>query len=73
MPIVEKLLYDEQLQVRLAMAGFGADALVLRVLGHAHQAWDVPHPSSSARTQQLLDVSIFFWEPQLSDVPKAAV
>jgi hypothetical protein len=52
-PIVEALVYDEQLQVALIQAGDPMDALLLRMIGHAHQAWDIPQLTHRVRTYRL--------------------
>eukprot|EP00798_Chlamydomonas_sp_ICE-L_P023448 gene23448-17320_t len=48
-----KKMYDEELQVRLAMAGYHFDALVLRIIGLQHQAWDSPHFPTMARSARM--------------------
>lgn len=53
-PMAEALVFDELLQRRLAAAGHVQDALVLRVLGHAQQAWDQgSHFNFAQRTYRL--------------------
>ncbi|KAG2500184.1 hypothetical protein HYH03_001765 [Edaphochlamys debaryana] len=74
-PVCEALLYDEELQARLLMEGHAAEALMLRVLGHAHQAWDFPHLTSEVRTRRLENLRFVLWAlvgPQLARVDTAA-
>ena len=51
-----KKMYDEELQVRLAMAGYHFDALVLRIICLQHQAWDSPHLPTMARTARMENI-----------------
>lgn len=70
-PIVEALLYDEQLQFCLARQGRMLDALVLRVLGHHHQAWDMSHLTNPIRTYRMLNLLALLRTcvmPKLNDV-----
>ena len=55
-PIVEALLYDQGLQVKLAMADHPLEALVLRILGHQHQAWDSPHLTRPVRCNRMANL-----------------
>jgi hypothetical protein len=70
-PIVESLLYDSELQIELVREGNARDAMVLRVMGHAHQAWDMPHLTSHARTYRHQNLEALLWAavgPSLDDV-----
>eukprot|EP00798_Chlamydomonas_sp_ICE-L_P028490 gene28490-31646_t len=55
-PIVEALLYDQGIQVKLAMADHPLEALVLRILGHQHQAWDSPHLTWPVRCNRMANL-----------------
>jgi hypothetical protein len=76
-PICEALVYDEGLQAQLIATGGRSclDALVLRVLGHAHQAWDFPHLTSAVRTRRLQNLRVLLRAlllPDFDDVFKMA-
>eukprot|EP00798_Chlamydomonas_sp_ICE-L_P013418 gene13418-19271_t len=65
LPIVEALLYDQGLQVKLAMADHPLEALVLRILGHQHQAWDSPHLTRPVRCNRMANLHWLLWEATL--------
>jgi hypothetical protein len=50
---LEALVYSSELQQRLVAAGHGRTALVLRLLGQHHEAWDTPHLTCSVRTRRM--------------------
>eukprot|EP00798_Chlamydomonas_sp_ICE-L_P009172 gene9172-16304_t len=55
-PIVEAFLYDQGLQVKLAMADHPLEALVLRILGYQHQAWGSPHLTRPVRCNPMANL-----------------
>eukprot|EP00798_Chlamydomonas_sp_ICE-L_P006932 gene6932-biopygen12391 len=56
----EAILSEEEgamgLQVKLAMADHPLEALVLRILGHQHQAWDSPHLTRPVRCNRMANL-----------------
>ncbi|PNH04686.1 hypothetical protein TSOC_009132 [Tetrabaena socialis] len=74
-PLVEALVYDTNLQVRLVAAGHAEDALVLRLLGEEYQAWDMPHLTCPVRVQRMQALHALLRQlvlPQLNDPRQAA-
>eukprot|EP00798_Chlamydomonas_sp_ICE-L_P023873 gene23873-9443_t len=58
-------LYDQGLQVKLPMADHPLEALVLRILGHQHQAWDSPHLTKPVRCNRMANLHWLLREASL--------
>ena len=52
-PLAEYVVCSTQLQAALLVEGHVREALMLRLIGHAHQAWDQPGFNFRARTNRL--------------------
>jgi len=74
-PIVEALVQSYPLQAALVKSGHAVDAVFLKVISHAHQAWDTPHLTHEARSTRLQNLRCLIrhvLRHQLYDVHKMA-